>query len=82
MLTRAKLGEPVRLLGVGATNLVSSVEGQLSLLPPPEREARRARLNCALDEIAERFGSQAVTRGGHGEAERAGLSFQIKRGQS
>ena len=35
----------------------------------------------ALDEIAGRFGSEAVVRASQGAAERAGLSLQIKRGE-
>jgi len=72
------LPEPVRLLGVGVTNLVSGAAAQLPLFEPAH--ARRERLNRALDEIAERFGSEALARGEPGSARRAGLSDQIKRG--
>ncbi len=82
LLTRAAVSEPLRLLGVGATNLVPSTDAQLPLFPAPEPAARRSRLNRALDEINDRFGSGAVHRGALGEAERAGLSLQIKRGES
>jgi hypothetical protein len=71
----------VRLLGVGVTNLQSSSRSQLALFEPPERDRRRSRLNRALDEIANRFGSHAVVRGSRDPAERAGLSMQIKRGE-
>jgi DNA polymerase-4 len=80
LLGRAQLREPVRLLGVAVTKLQGEADDQLSLFPPPESQARRARLNRALDEISRRFGSDAVLRGGLEPAERAGLSFQIKRG--
>jgi DNA polymerase-4 len=80
LLERVQLREPVRLLGVGVTKLQGEAGGQLSLFPPPESQARSARLNRALDELARRFGSEAVTRGGLEPAERAGLSLQIKRG--
>jgi DNA polymerase-4 len=80
LLTRAKLAEPVRLLGVGVTNLDSAALTQLALFEPDGERQRRSRLNRALDEIADRFGPKAVTRGGSGEVSRAGLSFQIKRG--
>ena len=43
---------------------------------------RRVQLNRALDEIRDRFGSRAVVRGNIDEAERAGLSLQIKRGET
>jgi DNA polymerase-4 len=82
LLTRAGISEPLRLVGVGATNLVPSQGSQLSLFSEPEPQARRKRLNHALDEITERFGSGAVHRGAVSEAERAGLSSQIKRGES
>ena len=82
LLTRASLREPVRLLGVGATNLGSQGSGQLALFPPSETQDRRTRLNRALDEIEARFGSAAVTRGSRDAAERAGLSLQIKRGET
>ncbi len=81
LLSRAALEEPVRLLGIGATNLVARDPGQLELFSSPLRE-QRGRLNRALDEIAERFGSEAVVRGDRRAAERAGLSLQIKRGEA
>jgi DNA polymerase-4 len=80
LLARAGLREPVRLLGVGATNLVGRAGEQLSLFAAPEGSARRSRLNRALDELARRFGAEAVVRGGSADTERAGLSHQIKRG--
>ncbi|MBW1688078.1 MAG: DNA polymerase IV [Deltaproteobacteria bacterium] len=63
LLTRASLREPVRLLGVGVTNLVAEGSGQLELFAASEPRERRARLNRALDEIEARFGSAAVKRG-------------------
>jgi DNA polymerase-4 len=81
LLERSGPGEPVRLVGVGTSNLSSPDLGQLSLFGPPPRKRRRRRLNRALDEIAERFGTRAVVRGSQGDAERAGLSLQIKRGE-
>jgi DNA polymerase-4 len=81
LLARASLDEPVRLLGVGATNLVPRERGQLPLFGAAADTQQRRRLNQALDAIAERFGDEAVVRGGGGAAERAGLSLQIKRGE-
>ncbi len=81
LLSRAGLAEPVRLLGVGVTNLVSRDQGQLSLFGAAPGTEQRRRLHQALDAIAERFGPEAVVRGGGGAAERAGLSLQIKRGE-
>jgi len=72
------LPEPVRLLGVGVTNLVPARGAQLPLFDGGR--GRRERLNRALDEIAERFGGSALARGEPGAGVRAGLSDQIKRG--
>jgi DNA polymerase-4 len=81
LLSRAALEEPVRLLGVGVTNLGPIGAGQLGLFARPERDKARSKLNRALDEIADRFGSAALVRGSPSGAERAGLSMQIKRGE-
>jgi DNA polymerase-4 len=91
LLARAALAEPVRLVGVGVTNVVAAQDPQLGLFTggapalegaiASEEPARRRRLNRALDEIAERFGSRALVRAGEAAAERAGLSLQIKRGE-
>jgi hypothetical protein len=81
LLARSGLDAPVRLLGVGVANILRESPGQLSLFEPREREARRERLNVALDDISRRFGNEAVIRGERGTAERAALSTQIKRGE-
>ena len=82
LLTRASLDQPVRLIGVGAEGLESAAPPQLSLFGDPPEKKRRNRLNRAMDEIADRFGSRAVVRASQGSAERAGLSLQIKRGET
>ena len=79
LLTRAALEEPVRLLGVGATNLVSADTGQLALFP--SRDPRRDRLNRALDAIADKFGRGALVRGDARPVAKAGLSHQLRRGE-
>jgi DNA polymerase-4 len=81
LLAREELREPVRLLGVGVTNLGSAAPAQLALFGAGRERRRRSRLNRALDEIADRFGPKAVARGGSAEVSRAGLSSQIKRGE-
>jgi DNA polymerase IV len=81
LLARERALPPVRLVGVGATNLVAAEAGQLALFEPAPA-ARRARLNRALDTLADRFGSRAVLRGAVATPERAGLSLQRKRGVS
>ena len=71
----------MRLLGVGATGIAPR-DAQLALFEKPRAARRRDRLNRALDRIAERFGEGAVVRGEPEHAERAGLSLQIKRGET
>ncbi len=80
LLARAELAEPVRLLGVGATNLVPADPEQLGLFADAARRARRSRLNRALDTLAERYGARVVRRAGQGDVARAGLSLQLKKG--
>jgi len=81
LLDRLGPPEPVRLLGVGATGLVRVGAGQLELFGPPPARERRTRLNRALDELARRFGPEAVMRADQRAPERAGISLQIKRGE-
>jgi hypothetical protein len=71
----------VRLLGVGATQLVPAEGPQLALFGPPDASVRRDRLNRALDSLRERFGPGAVVLGTVRDVDRAGLSLQRKRGE-
>ena len=81
LLARAALAEPVRLVGLAAERLEESKAEQPSLLAETrEPRERRVRLNRALDEIRARFGPRALERA-EGGVDRAGLSFQIKRGE-
>ncbi len=80
LLGRAELHEPVRLLGIAISRLEPPDAEQLALLPPEREDARRRRLNRAVDAIQDRFGRQALERGVV-SVERAGLSLQIKRGE-
>jgi len=82
LLGRLERGEPIRLLGVGVTNLVDAGQEQLALFASPGTDPRRSELNRAMDRIRDRFGSNAVVRGSRGEAQRAGLSLQVKRGDA
>jgi DNA polymerase IV len=62
LLERAHEGKPVRLTGVSVQSLGEQEPQQLGLFqaaaPPPPRSAK---LNAALDRIAERFGTKAIT---------------------
>ncbi len=59
-LQRADLSRPVRLVGVTVGGFPGE-EGQLDLFAAPAPgEARRRKLNAALDALSERFGSGAV----------------------
>ena len=81
LLERLDPQEPIRLLGVGVTGLVRAQETQRSLFEEPGAGRGREELNRALDAIRDRFGWRSVVRAGRAEAERAGLSMQIKRGE-
>ena len=82
LLKRGALDEPVRLIGVAVTNLVGDDE-QLALFDTASEHVRkRKQLNRAVDALTDRFGGDAVVRGGQGKAERAALSQQIKRGET
>ncbi|MEE3329925.1 MAG: DNA polymerase IV [Myxococcota bacterium] len=81
LLVRGALDEPLRLIGVGVTNVVAQGEEQLALFDANDEQLRkRKQINRAVDELVDRFGSSAVVRGGQGEARRAALSMQIKPG--
>jgi len=81
LLARAALDEPVRLVGLAAERLEAGGPEQLSLLDASvEARERRTSLNRTLDAIRARFGPMALERAEGGVA-RAGLSFQIKRGE-
>jgi len=73
--------DPIRLVGVGAINLVDLAASQLGLFEAAPERQRSVKLNRALDELTQRFGSRAVVRAGQEEAKRAGLSLQRKRGE-
>jgi len=62
-LRRADLSRPVRLTGVSVSGFgEEEPPPQLGLFEPPPApgEAKRARLNAALDDLADRFGDGAV----------------------
>ncbi len=53
---------PVRLIGMGVTQLSTEAGGQLPLFEP-ESEGRGRRLDGVVDQIREQFGNDAITRG-------------------
>ena len=63
-LARADLGRPVRLAGVAVSGFAPAGAEQLGLFDPRREPGRRARLNAALDELADRFGEAVVRLGG------------------
>jgi DNA polymerase-4 len=82
LLRKGALEEPVRLIGVGATNLVGE-DAQLTMFETAsEGTQKRRELNRAVDSLKDRFGGEAVVRAGQARADRAGLSQQVKRGAS
>jgi DNA polymerase-4 len=81
LLARAELSEAVRLVGVGATQLVPANPDQLELFAAAGGRERRRRLNQALDVLAERYGSRVVRRAGQADVERAAPSLQRKHGE-
>lgn len=58
LLHRIALRQPIRLIGLSASRLVPSARGQLPLLDPAV--VRRERLARAVDDLARRFGPDAV----------------------
>jgi DNA polymerase-4 len=91
LLAQCGPSEPIRLLGVGVSGLEDASTAQLSLFGRQALFGQQAvtggpakpdELNHALDEINHRFGRGSVVRASQGPAERAGLSTQIKRGES
>jgi DNA polymerase-4 len=82
LLAQAGPPEPLRLLGVGVTNLAPAGAGQLGLFAARGERTRRERLNRALDALSDRFGAGAVRPATAGDVARAGLSLQRKRGES
>lgn len=82
LLQRGALDEPVRLIGVGATNLVGE-DVQLALFDTASEHVRKRKdLNRAVDALTDRFGADTVFRAAQGRAERAALTQQIKRGET
>jgi len=82
LLRKAELDEPVRLIGVGVTNLMNARDVQLGLFESSVDRRRHVELNRAMDQINDKYGSRSIRRASQGKAERAALSLQIKRGSA
>ncbi len=78
LLSRVRSRHKIRLAGIQVHNLERIDASQLGLFDRAAgSESRRSRLNHALDEVARRFGDEALTRG-MVRAERAAPSRRIK----
>ena len=77
LVARVAEGEKVRLAGLQVHHLERADAAQMGLFDSPAGAARSARLNRALDAVAQRFGDHAVTRG-LARAERAAPSRRLK----
>jgi DNA polymerase-4 len=78
LLERVSVPEQARLAGIHVHQLERHGSTQLVLFDPPRASASRARrLNQALDEVARRFGENALTRG-LVQADRAAPTRRIK----
>jgi DNA polymerase IV len=78
LIAKVKDKEKIRLAGVQVHNLERVATRQLGLFDAASgSDAKRTKLNRALDKIAERFGDEAVTRG-LAKAERVTPSRRIK----
>lgn len=58
--SRAAPGRPLRLIGVGGTNLLPEGEGQLDLLGEPVADEKRRKLLGAIDAVRDKHGFSAV----------------------
>jgi len=62
-------GRPLRLLGVGVSNLVHAEERELMLFRDP-KESKNETLDGVIDRLQDRFGKDAIRRGTLGEKNR------------
>lgn len=78
LISKVKEKDRIRLAGVQVHNLERAAETQLGLFEAaPASDAKREKLNRALDTLAQRFGDEAVTRG-MAHAERVSPTRRIK----
>ena len=78
LLSKIREKEKIRLAGVQVHQLERANDAQLGLFESaPADERKRDRLNRALDNVAKKFGEDAVTRG-LARAEKAAPTRRIK----
>lgn len=80
LLKNFSLSEPLRLIGVGVTNLSLEESEQINLFGSRDEKNKADYLNKALDTLNDRYGKDMVVRGGD-SISKDSLSFQIKRGE-
>ena len=80
LLRRSGPTVPIRLIGVGCTNLEVATVSQVQLFSEGTTQ-RRKNLNQTIDRIEDRYGHGTLTRAGQKIVRRAGLSIQVKRGE-
>ena len=80
LLRRSGPTVPIRLIGVGCTNLEVATVSQVQLFSEGYTQ-RRKNLNQTIDRIEDRYGHGTLTRAGQKIVRRAGLSIQVKRGE-
>jgi hypothetical protein len=80
LLQRSGPTVPIRLIGVGCTNLEVATVSQVQLFSEGSTQ-RKKNLNQVIDRIEDRYGHGTLTRAGQKIVRRAGLSMQVKRGE-
>ncbi len=79
LLRRSGPTVPIRLIGVGCTNLEVATVSQVQLFSEGSTQ-RRKNLNQTIDRIEDRYGYGTLSRAYKKLVSRDGLSVQVKRG--
>lgn len=70
-------GEALRLLGLSLTDVTREEYVQMSLFPD-ERKEKARKLDAAMDQLRDKFGSNAVFRAGAADGERIGRKYRAQ----
>ena len=70
-------GEALRLLGLSLTDVTKEEYMQMSLFPD-ERKEKARKLDAAMDQLRDKFGSDAVFRAGAADGERIGRKYRAQ----